>query len=59
MKEHVNEGDSIIGKLMIFEGRKVGNIHVYRKGGKHRGQRAKLEDGICWIEKPISLPRKK
>jgi len=55
MTEHIQEGDSIRGRMLIFEGRKVGNVQLFRRGGRHRGQRVKLEDGICRIERPIRL----
>ena len=55
---YTNEGDTIKGKLLIFEGRKVGKTQVFRKSKTHRGERAKLNDGECWIETPINLPKK-
>ena len=58
LSEHVNPGDTIRGKRLIFEGRKVGNVNIISKSRKHRGQRVKLYDGICWVEEPISLPRR-
>ncbi|KKK44262.1 MAG: hypothetical protein Lokiarch_20050 [Candidatus Lokiarchaeum sp. GC14_75] len=59
MNEHVNPGDTIIGKRLIFEGRKVGKVYLISKSGKHRGQRVKLDYGKCWVEVPISLPEKR
>lgn len=56
MTEHVEIGDSIRGKRLVFEGRKVGKVEIISKSGKHRGQRVILNDGICWIETPIKLP---
>ncbi|TXT61727.1 MAG: hypothetical protein BAJALOKI1v1_1100016 [Promethearchaeota archaeon] len=52
---HINEGDGIKGKRLIFEGRKVGKHKVFRKSSTHRGQRVKLNDGSYWIETPIEL----
>ena len=55
MTEHIEIGDSIRGKRLVFEGRKVGKAELISKSGKHRGQRVILNDGICWIENPINL----
>ena len=56
MIEYINIGDTIRGRRLVFEGRKVGKVHTISKSSTHRGQRVKLNDGICWIEVPISLP---
>lgn len=50
-----NEGDTLDGAILIFEGRKYNKPKSIRLTGKHRGYRIKLYNGKCWIEKPISL----
>jgi len=57
--KYVNEGDSVQGKRLFFQGRKINVLDPYKKSGAHRGQRAKLYDGECWIEVSIELPKKK
>ena len=57
LTEHISTGDSIRGKRLVFEGRKVGKVYTISKSRQDRGQRVKLSDGVCWIEEPISLPR--
>ena len=52
---HVKEGDSIIGKRLVFQCRKVDLKKPFRKSGAHRGQRGTIHDGECWIEIPIKL----
>lgn len=53
MTEHIQERDSIRGERLIFEGRKVGRVQVIQLKRQHKGQRVKLNDGICWIERTI------
>jgi len=50
-----NEGDTLVGDILIFEGRKYTKPRTIRLTGQHRGYRIKLYNGRCWIEKPISL----
>ncbi|KKL83185.1 hypothetical protein LCGC14_1977280 [marine sediment metagenome] len=50
-----NEGDTLEGVILIFEGRKYSKPRTIRLTGKHRGSRIKLYNGKCWIEKPISI----
>lgn len=57
MSEHTNNGDSVRGKLLIFVGKKVGKIQVFHGSKTHRKQRVKLNNGKCWIESPIDLPK--
>ena len=59
MTKYTNSGDTIVGKRLIFEGRKVGKPQIFQKSKTHRGQRVQLDDGECWIETPIELPKKK
>lgn len=55
----VDPGDSVLGKRLFFEGRKAElSKIIIQKSSSHRGQRAKLYDGECWIEVPIDLPKK-
>lgn len=49
------EGDTLIGAILIFEGRSYRKPRTIRLTGRHRGYRIKLYNGKCWIEKPISL----
>lgn len=56
MEWHVRRGHGLKAKRMIFEGRKVGDPKLIRKSSSHRGQRVKLDDGKCWIEREIDLP---
>ena len=55
MTEYTNKGATIRGEKLVFQGRKVDKPQLFRKSGKHRGQRVRLYDGICWIEVPIKL----
>lgn len=55
----VNEGDSIVGRKLFFQGKNINVLKVYQKSGGHRGQRANLYNGECWIEESISLSKKK
>lgn len=55
MSVYRKEGDTLIGAILIFEGRKYNKPKTIRLTGKHRGSRIKLYNGKCWIEKPISL----
>ena len=57
--KHLNEGDSIVGKRLSFQGSKVTVQAPFRKSGSHRGQRGSIYNGECWIEDPIDLPKKK
>jgi len=53
MSIHVEPGDCIIGKRLVYEARKVSSPSLIRKGGRHQGLRGKLYDAKCWIERPI------
>jgi hypothetical protein len=55
---HTDEGDSVIGKRLYYEGKKVKHQSKFRKSGSHRGQRGNIYDGECWIEVSIDLPKK-
>ncbi len=50
-----NEGDTLIGDTLVFEGRGYKKPKTIKLTGRHRGYRIKLFNGKCWIEKPISL----
>jgi hypothetical protein len=56
MEWHVRKEHGLKARRMIFAGRKVGKVRVFTKSGSHRGQRVKLDDGKCWIEREIDLP---
>lgn len=55
MSEYVDEGSTIRGELLVFQGRKIGKKRLISKSGSHRGMSVKLYDGICWIERPIRI----
>lgn len=56
MTEHIDPGDRIRGRLLIYECRKVSKPQLIRLHTGHRGSRGRLEHGICWVEHPITLP---
>ena len=58
MTTYTNEGDSVRGKRLYYEGIKVIPQKIFRKSGSHRGQRGNIYNGECWIEVSIDLPKK-
>jgi len=56
MPEYTQAGDAIRGERLVFQGRKVGKPQIISRG-VHRNQRVLLENGVCWIEKPLRIIR--
>lgn len=50
MNTYINVGDTIQGKKLVFEGSHLKVFDLYMKSRSHRGQRAYLFNGKCWIE---------
>lgn len=48
-----NEGDSIIGKRIVYVARKVEGPFLIRKSGAHRGSQGKLYDAQAYIDVAI------
>jgi hypothetical protein len=45
-----NEGDSIIGKRIIYVARKVSGPRLIMKGGRHRGMQGTLYDAEAYVD---------
>jgi hypothetical protein len=51
---HTREGDIIKGDRIIGEARKISDIQVIAKTGRHKAQRIILRDNaMCYIDKKL------
>ena len=48
-----DEGDSIVGKRIVYVARKVEGPYLIRKSGAHRGLQGKLYDAEAFIDVAI------
>lgn len=55
MSIYTKVGDTIQGKKMVFEGSHLKRFDLYMKSSSHRGQRAYLYNGKCWIESALDI----
>ena len=59
MTVHLNEGDSVRGIRLTFQGRRIklgkGTIQLTKT---HKGKRGTIDSGECWIEKSIKSPNR-
>ncbi|MBM3702990.1 MAG: hypothetical protein FJW63_08400 [Actinobacteria bacterium] len=54
VKVYTNEGDTIKGDRIIGEARKISDIQVIVKSGRHKAQRIILRDNaVCMIDKKL------
>jgi hypothetical protein len=53
---YTEEGEAIIGDRIIAEARKISDIKVIPKSGRHKAQRVVLRDNaFCLIDKKIKF----
>jgi hypothetical protein len=54
MAKYTEIGDIIVGDKIIAEDRKISDVKVIAKSGRHKAQRVVLKDNaICYIDKKI------
>jgi len=54
MIAYTEEGDTIVGDILVGEARSISKPHVIVKTGKHKAQRITLrENARCRIEKKL------
>ena len=54
MTTYTEIGDTIIGDSLIAEARKISDVTVIVKSGRHKAQRIKLKDNaICIVDKKV------
>ena len=52
-----NEGDSIIGKRIVYVARKVSGPRLIMKSGRHRGMEGTLHDAEAYIDEAVEIQR--
>ena len=58
MKTYTEEGDTIVGAILVGEARSISKPRVIIKTGKHKAQRTILkENARCRIEKKLRFIR--
>ncbi len=56
MTTYTEIGDTIKGDKIIAEARKISDITIIAKSGRHKAQRVILKDDvICYIDKRIGM----
>lgn len=50
-----NEGDSIIGKRIVYIARKVSGPRLVMKSGRHRGMEGILYDAQAYVDIAVEL----
>lgn len=50
-----NEGDSIIGKRIVYVARKISGPRLIMKGGRHRGMEGILYDGKAYVDIAVEM----
>ena len=50
-----NEGDSIVGKQIVYVARKISGPRLIMKSGRHRGMEGVLYDAEAYIDVAIEI----
>ncbi|MCL2157753.1 MAG: hypothetical protein FWH54_07005 [Methanobrevibacter sp.] len=59
MPIYVKKGDGIRGDKIIAESRKISNVQIIAKSGRHKAQRIVLKDNAtCVIDKETKISKK-
>ncbi len=53
MTVHVEEGDGIAGRRIVYIARKAEGPYLVRKSGSHRGLQGKLYDAEAYVDLAI------
>ena len=60
MPTYTKKGDMIIGNKIFCEARKISDITIINKSGRHKAQRITLKDNaFCVIEKEVKFKGRK